>query len=256
MNNVELKRWLILGLVVFLLFVAVVWIDLSNNDTIANSTCRNPDKIEAHTIFLLDFSDPIENEVDRQVIKDSIRIQKDAISVGGKITLLLVTQSLYEPVYEECKPQDPKNLIRNKQWSCGVTLGGIDKSRKEESNRFCNFEADLEKITAKLNKRAEDSVLPSSPLIESIIDISSKRADFDSRKARKIILFSDLLQNTDQYSFYSGRGPQPVATEVVKKHNVDLTSVKIEIPPMQRQKSSKAKQFWLAFFRETNATIK
>ncbi len=249
----KLRGWLGLGATVLIIFGIFLWHDYNKGTVAHHSNCNDPGKLRAHTIFLLDFSDPIESETDRKRIKESIRTQKDVIDVDGKISILHLTATGYKSDYEMCKPQNPKHLIRNKNWVCDTELRGIDKSRESEAKIFCDSENKLGAILKKNDEISKNSVHQYSPLIESI-DRISKRPDFTAEETRKIILFSDLLQNTDRYSFYSGHWP--IATDVVKEHDIDLTGVEVEIPRMQRQKSAESRQFWLDFFREANAQLK
>ena len=151
----------------------------------------NSSELKANTVFLLDFSDSITDDVAKS-IKSIISEHQNSIEVGGKLTLLRITSSLYESDAEIWKPENPSDSIRNKNWSCGSELYGIDTPRKEAAKKFCDFSDQMNKLIHKINEYAKGSI-PSSPLIESISKISHRK-DFTAEK-RNIVLFSDLLQH-------------------------------------------------------------
>ena len=245
----------ILGVLVLIAFTLVVLCDTGIIcSTPAHISCDDQRKLKANTVFLFDFSDPITDDV-AKLIKTNITKHQDLIDVGGKLTILRITPNLYESDYEICKPQNPSELIRNKNWGCNdPTLHGIDRPRQKEADLFCKFEDEMDTMIKKINDHAKNG-LPSSPLIESISKISH-REDFTDHKARNIVLFSDLLQNTDKYSFYPGRGPLPVANKVIKHNHINLSNVTVDVRYIQRQHSAQqsAREFWREFFQLSMAT--
>lgn len=254
----EIVCWSIGGGIVVILFVLIILRDISPPPSIS---CDSPSELKSHTVFLFDFSDPITDDV-AELIKNSIKEHQNSIENEGKLTLLRLTRNLYESEASICKPPNPSDKIRNKNWSCSESLTGIDSPRQDMADKFCEFSANMDKIIQKIEEGALKKSIPSSPLIESVSKIS-READFTAEKSRTIVLFSDLLQNTDKYSFYPGRGPSPVASEVVKNNNIDLSNVKVAVQYIQRQESANdiqrqqnARKFWEEFFKHSMATLK
>lgn len=247
----EITTYITFGIIAIVLIGGAILYDFLSDAELPDF-CNDPQKIKDHTVFLLDFSDPITDDNEKQV-KESIVEHKDSIAVGGKLTFLQITEKLYESHYEICKPKNPKGLIRNKQWSCGDNLKGIDKSRQEEVDRFCKFTNEIDTMIAVINDHAKSS-LPSSPLIESIAEIS-RREDFTADKTRKIVLFSDLMQNTNQYSFYTNRAPQLVIEDALKSIQINLSNAEIDVQYIPRNQRAGARESWQNFFDAVNATM-
>lgn len=215
------------------------------------SICDTQSTPVSNTVFLVDFSDPQPESVVNS-LKEDLRRHQNLSVVGGQLTLLRVTRESYVEESKICKPPHPR--IRNKRWECRKNLSGIDKPRQAESDRFCQFNKSVDSMLETINERSQDS-LPTSPLLESLVEIS-QREDFAGVSARKIVLYSDLLQNTCQYSFYPSRyqkcGTKPDAETVLSNISLDLSGAEIEIQylpnPSFSTLQTSALHFWQDLF--------
>lgn len=240
--------WSVLCVIAIAAFGGTILRELGVFDTQLATLCDGTQQPKSHTIFLLDFSDKLTDEV-AESIKANIHQHQDSSEVGGQLTLLRITPELYAEDHKICKPPHPS--VRNKKWHCATPLSGIDKSREEDAKRFCEFSNAVDAKLKTINEHAKGS-LPYSPLIESLASIS-QRADFTSSIPRKIVLYSDLLQNTNKYSFYSGRVPQPHVDTVIRDDTIDLSNlsgVEIEVQYIQRSQSAGIQNFWKGLFEK------
>lgn len=247
MNQMNLKLIAALAAIVVIYLVA----DVRYFSGTQKGLCGDSHSPPSHTIFLLDFSDQLSDEI-AESIKKNILKHQDSSQVGGQLTLLRITPELYKEDHQICKPPKPNVRIKNlriKNWQCGISLSGINKSSEKDAERYCDFANTANTTLAKINDHAKES-LPRSPLIESITEIS-KRDDFKPGIQRKIILYSDLLQNTNQYSFY--RGPLPDVFEVIQDKNIHLDGAEIEIQYIPSIRQSEVHDFWRELFGNLNA---
>ncbi|MGR3913942.1 MAG: hypothetical protein OD918_05370 [Gammaproteobacteria bacterium] len=214
----------------------------------------HPGDLQSHTVFLLDFSDPVA-ETDAAKIKESVVSYLQALPVRGKLTTVFINADYPgHKVYTVCRPPAPG--IRKKDWECDDPLYGIDAARRtvEDAKRSCAFKKKMEELVDNVVDRSKDK-FPTSPLIEVLADVSAQ-SDFQGIAKKKIILFSDLLQNKNQYSFY--RGPAPVAQAVLAKEKIDLVGAEIIVHQIQRKSHHpsfllKAENFWRELFKLAGA---
>ncbi|MDA8014389.1 MAG: hypothetical protein MPK09_02105 [Gammaproteobacteria bacterium] len=204
--------------------------------------------LQSHTVFLLDFSDSIKEEMVSEKIKEQVISHREGLPDGGKLSALFINADSYDEIYAVCKLTLPRT--QNPNWKCGDPLYGIDAAKEAEAKRYCNFAEQMQKLVEDVVDRSKGE-FPSSPLIEVVADVSMK-PDFQSVEKREIILFSDLLQNTNEYSFYPDRGPAPNAKSVFAKESIDLAGTEIvvyQIPrKSHRTRQEKAKTFWKDLF--------
>ncbi len=253
-------------LVIFLLILVLailVWFDIEKEaDHEAFSGldfCPKPassSKLDSSTVFLLDYSDPITDEH-----MESVRyIANGLIEQMGekeKLNVLFVNEKSYEEVLSICKPPLPpprcgwNNSDSLGNWQCdAISTYGICGKEEEKLKRFCRYEKRVDDLGRKvINLSNEGSSM--SPLIEGLSKISM-RNDFPSKISRKIIMLSDLLQNTNKYSVYPDRGPFPEAESVMEKENIKLSGAKVTMYRIEREflptKATAVEQFWLKFF--------
>lgn len=209
--------------------------------------------LQSHTVFLLDFSDPVTKEGAEKIKKHVLSYRKK-LPVRGKLRTLFINAGSYDEIYAVCKPPVPG--IRNQAWDCGDPLYGLDKASQAIADRFCNFKKQMKELADKIVRRSK-SRFPSSPLIETLADVSSL-PNFRGIAKKEIVLFSDLLQNTDRYSFYPDRGSWPIAQVVLAKENIDLAGTRITVHQIQRKSHNprfllKAKTFWEELFNLARA---
>ncbi len=220
-------------------------------------------ELDASTIFLLDYSDPITDE-DMGSIKDNVNNSIKKMGEKEKLSVLFVSEKPYEEVLLICKPPLPPRRcreadsgFREENWQCdAIETYGMCKEEKEKLKRFCKYEKRVDDLENKLEELSNKG-LSMSPLIEGLSKIS-KRSDFSDRiPRRQLVMFSDLLQHTDSYSFYPNRGRFPEAEFVMEKENIKLPSVTVNVYLIERKRPpvqySIVEKFWRDFFKLAGA---
>jgi len=213
----------------------------------AENNCRVDHKDPAHTILLIDQSDPFNpNDLDwvRELVNDEAR----AMPKYGKLTIMVPNAT---------DPYNPKVLYASCSPGSAAAANPITQNPKmiEQDWQKKFYQPLVDTVEAALMEKEQ----PSSPLTEAIYTISD-RADFQPQQAgRRVVLVSDLMQHSDGFSFYK-TGPDydaylesKLAETQPKLEGVDVVA---RIVPRQIYDLPLAdvKGFWRRYFDDAGAT--
>lgn len=154
------------------------------------TACRMDRKDPAHTIMLIDQSDPF-NTNDLDWVYEFVDAEARSLPKYGRLTVVTPNASdPYNPstVFSHCTPgsvEDANPFFQNPRM--------IDDTWRDSF-----YTPLVENVEAAL----VDTRQPSSPLSEAIFSLAD-RADFQpSHGDRRVVLVSDLMQHSDGFSFY------------------------------------------------------
>ncbi|MEO0818630.1 MAG: hypothetical protein AAFX86_15160 [Pseudomonadota bacterium] len=214
--------------------------------TLAETGCRLDRNDPAHTVVLIDQSDPFSpNDMDwvRQLIDEEAR----SLPKYGRLTVLMPNAA---------RPFDPKVL----HMAC--SSGSPDKANPILSNPRMVADAFqksfYEPLLSDIDRALEDTRQPASPLSEALYSIAD-RADFQSGKRnRRLVVVSDLMQHSDGFSFYrlgadyGAFRDSDLAQDMARLQGVDVVA---RIVPRQLYDlpMGEVKAFWRAYFCEAGA---
>jgi len=211
------------------------------------SACRIDGKDPAHTMLLIDQSDPF-NPNDFGWVREFMDVEARRLPKYGRLTVVTPNSAdPYEPdyIYSKCSPgsiEDANPILQNPRM--------IDDTWREYF-----YEPLKDSVEAALT----DTEQPSSPLTEAIYTVLD-RADFQpTQPNRRFVLVSDLMQHSDGFSFYrsgadyGGFGETRLAGEVPGMEGVDVVA---RIVPRQNYDLpiAEVKTFWAAYFNKAGAT--
>lgn len=178
------------------------------------------------TILLVDVTDPMNlpqrqdfaNQFDR-LIEDLPRYNELAISKVDP-----VSDRLLAPVITRCNPG-----VASDESHIDGAPEKLDKLRRE------NFLSPLRSV---FDEIAEASSAPRSPILESIqsVALTELQTNANSDQPKKLIIASDLLQNTDDISFY-GKIPNAddlIDSKAFRRARTDLRGVEVELWMLER----------------------
>lgn len=205
------------------------------------NNCRADGELSGHTIVIVDQSDTFTNNQISN-LKNKINKEVNKLKEFEKITIV---------------SSDKKNPLEIKEWfsSClppqGYVIFGRSKDIKEKWKKSKNkFDQDIQDLLQK--DKAEFS-----PIIE-MIRIVSRREDFseESVPKRKLLIVSDMLQNSKDFSFYTQR----LDWQKVKKFSKSqigekLKNVNLEMCFIERfgaKKNRDHKDKWVSLFEYLN----
>lgn len=188
------------------------------------------DKPTSLTVLLVDVTDPM-NTPQRQDFINQLTRLKNSVSRYGELAIMRVDQSggkLLSPVITRCSPGtasdtddtqgNPQKLQR--QWETGFSAP-LDKAFQEIS----------------LASGADES-----PIMESVQAAALTELQKPGRDGipKRLIIASDLLQNTDDMSFYSTlpNAQDFTNSEAFQRVRTDLRGVEVELWQLKRLDSS------------------
>ena len=210
--------------------------------------CRMDRRDPAHTILLIDQSDPF-SENDLAWVGELIDAEARSLPRFGRLTVVLPnSETPFDPttLYAHCSPgsvDDANPILQNPRM--------IDDTWRE------HFYLPL---SGKVDETLKTTSQPSSPLFEALYSIGD-RADFqDNRNNRRLVIVSDLMQHSDGFSFYrsgadlAAYSDASLAQQVPQMDGVDVVA---RIVPRQNYDlpMGEVKAFWRAYFDRTGASF-
>lgn len=189
-----------------------------------------PTQPSSVTVLLVDVTDPM-NLPQRQDFLNQLDRLTDQIPRYGKLVIAKVdpiSERLLAPVITRCNP------------GSGGDVTEVDGNpQKLEKLRQEKFLAPLELAYDRL---LEASPADRSPILESIqsVNLTEILKGAEENRVRRIIVASDLLQNTSEISFY---GKLPNADALLKSQpfsrvRTDLRGTDVELWMLQRKDST------------------
>lgn len=211
------------------------------------TNCRMDRHDPAHTIILIDQSDPFgPNDVDwvRELLDGEAR----TLPKHGRLTVMVPNAS---------QPFDPARVYS------ACSTGSPDKANPILSNPRMVADAwrtqFYDPLVARVETEMKDTVAPASPLSEALFAIAD-RADFQSgQRHRRLIVVSDLMQHSGDFSFYRTGADfgafreTRLADRMPALDGVDVTA-RIVPREIYDLPMGEVKAFWRSYFRETGAT--
>ena len=214
---------------------------------VADTSCRMDRKDPAHTVLLIDQSDPF-NPNDLGWVQEFVDAEARALPRYGRLTVMTPNAaSPYDPrvIHVACSPgsaEEANPIFENPKM--------VEQTWQSD---FYN------PLNTAVEEALMDTRQPSSPLTEAIYSIAD-RADFQADgSARRVVLVSDLMQHSDGFSFYRVGADYDayLGTELAEtKPNMAKVEVVARIVPRQMYDLPMAdvKAFWRAYFTEAGAT--
>ena len=205
---------MLLGLAVVVLIVGWIIIEFSRRIPRDEITmCPLNGRPSGHTLVMVDWTDPF-TEQQRNELRGIIYRLKNEIAVDEKLSVHIITANVEDsaiPVkykgvdgslqeFNKCKPLDPNKINPL-----------VENERRQKEKWEASFGRPLEQLLAKL---LEGSEAPQSPILEAI-DVIMWGPDFQGNlPARRLVIVSDLLQNTNDQTHL--KGPLPDVCSVME----------------------------------------
>ncbi len=211
------------------------------------TSCRMDRNDPAHTIVLIDQSDPF-NPNDLDWVYEFVDAEARSLPKYGRLTVLTPNAAdPYSPsvVFSNCTPgsvEDANPVFQNPQM--------IDDTWRDTFYQPLVTEVEAAMVTTRQS---------SSPLFEAVFAITD-RADFQPEHGqRRIVLVSDLMQHSDGFSFYNAGADYDafmqsrLADQIPAMANIDVVA---RIVPRQIYDLplSDVKTFWRNYFETADAS--
>ena len=228
------------GYQILIAIVVVIMIIFVAYFVLQQPSCDN-DNPTAHVLIIIDTTDPL-TEGQQKRISEFVKDIKKEVETCQKFSIFALEaklDGLSEPRFSACQP--PK----------GSDANPFYQNRRIFEKKFKQSFEDL--FNNMLPHITEGGAGAQSPIIEALVEVG-QRADFSNKvKKRRLVLISDLLQNTGVFSFIKQQpaGQIPLA---------NLTEVEVEIhiicrPAYRQLQGDSLTQFWSKYFQDSGAKI-
>ncbi|MEL6858952.1 MAG: hypothetical protein AAFO74_11230 [Pseudomonadota bacterium] len=213
--------------------------------------CEISDTLPPHTAIIIDKTDEY-SEQQAGLIAAVIRRSRDRLEVGERFTLFELDQ------FGQFDPRGEFSLCNPGR---GDQVNALFRNPERIEDRF------NEKFDRPLQTVLEDLVVPkeapNSPVLEAMARLGQTEAFSDRAPARRIVIISDMLQNSDAFTAYGGGGEMPatmpgaidVADAILRRFGDSLNGVSLEIRLIPRQRyvdmqRGALKDYWNQVFDE------
>ncbi len=221
--------------------------------------CPVSDEIPAHTALLLDKTDNYSRgQADR--IAALVRRTADDLDVGERFTLFEL---------DERGRMDPDGAFSRCNPGQGGQVNPLYNNPRQVQERYEEaFGEPLDAIMATLIAPRE---APQSPVVEAIARLAQTDAFSDQSPRRRVIVISDMLQNSDTFSIYGGdpgtlplgmAGPEAVAAAISNAFpRADLRGVDVEVRLIPRTRfedlqRGALRDYWETLFDELGMDLR
>ena len=235
----------------FAVILAVYYVTLSGRRTLDKVTLC-PASPDAVTVLLVDVTDPL-NVPQRQDFINQLERLRSSMPRYGKLAIFKVdplSDQLLKPVIERCNPgtaADVNELTGNKEQVAKAWDQGFKKPLDDAFSQVL-----------------AESDAPQSPVLESIqsVVLTQMKNQQADGKTQRLIVASDLLQNTARMSFYAGL-PTPdaaIQSGAFRSLRTDLKGVEVELWMLQRpdaksRQPAQLRQVWEAMISEMGGKV-
>jgi hypothetical protein len=204
------------------------------------------------TVLLVDVTDPM-NTPQRQDFRNQLEKLLRQIDRYEKLVVVKVDpvgDTLLAPVITRCNPGSARDVTN--------IDGNPQKLERQHQELF------IEPMTKAFEGLMVASGAARSPVMESVQSVALsefQKGDLDEGE-RRLILASDLLQNTDRANFYEGL-PDPkafVKTQTFQRVRTNLKGVEVELWMLQRDDSKQTQpnalhEFWEYIINEQGGQV-
>ena len=209
--------------------------------------CRS-DRSVPHTVILVDRTDPF-TDLHTMLFESAMERGSAALRVRERLSIFLIEARAPvrpTPLLSLCKPDDGSDanwLYENK------TL-----LQRVFEKRFA------QPLTALVDGLREPAQAPASPILETIRAVSLLPSFREASGRRKLIVVSDLLENTARYSHYTAtpdyqdfrRSPYG-ASVLPSLHGVEIELVYLPNERAQRRQNRAHLAVWQSYLTEAGA---
>jgi hypothetical protein len=214
----------LVGLVGFFYFRSV----LAHRSLDPETLC--PSQADSLTVLLVDVTDPM-NLPQRQDFLNQLDRLTDQIPRYGKLVIAKVdpvSNRLLEPIITRCNPGSARDVTD--------VDGNPQKLEKMRQDQF------LAPLRLAFERLTTASGADRSPILESIqsVNLTELQRGTSASGSKKLIVASDLLQNTSEISFYKGLPDSAVliASQPFSRVRTDLRGIDVELWMLQRSDST------------------
>lgn len=218
--------------------------------------CEISDELPPHTAVIIDKTDEYSAE-QADFIAATIRRTRDRLEIGERLSLFELDQD---------GRFDPRGRFSYCNPGRGDQVNPLFRNPEQMEERF--NEKFGQPMQAILEDLVEPKEAPNSPVLEALARLAQTENFSDRAPARRVVLISDMLQNSDVFSIYGGGGEMPeamptaldVADMVKRRFGDSLYGVSLEVRLIPRPRyvdmqRGSLKAYWDEIFQELGVRV-
>lgn len=224
---------------------------LSESSPIDPETLCPVDHVVPHTVILVDRTDRL-TEDHVILFERAVEAEASALPIAGRLSIFTIegeVRSVPEPVFSVCKPAEGKDA----HWF-------HENKRRMQAQHEMRFASPLAAVLERLGKPAEADV---SPILETIQSVARLPEFSPAAGVRRLVIVSDLLQNTPEYSQYRTLPDYDIFRDTPYASTVmaALTGVEVEIVYLPNRAAALRQtpehlDFWIRYFTDRGAIVR
>jgi hypothetical protein len=202
-----------------------------------------------HTVVLIDQTDPL-TRTQVAYVKALILAEYERLKPYGELSIRGV----------RADPDDPGQTFSRCRLRRGTEVSGVTDNPDMVEAAFKRTVGDV--LNRYLDSLRNVPTAEHSPIMEAVDNVADS-ADFGPTvRARRLVIVSDMAQNSDQVSEYRGPGsgldPSPQARETLKRdlHGVTLRIHYVARPKLAEIQTEAQKEFWRQWFAGQGANVR
>lgn len=226
-------------------FAFVYYQDQKRGEYDQHTLCPTDDQRSGTTVIIMDATDRINND-HKIKIEEAYRVLRNNLELYERVAFFTLKGGNYvapDPIIELCNPGNKANPLYQNP----------DRIQRTFERKF--YEPIGREIKASYDQKPQSQ----SPIMEMIKGVSRHRVFAQAKgKKRRLVIISDMLQNTSVYSHYNSSvdfaswsatpGAKPFTS-------VDIVGAEVEIWQLARANSKFAHQdFWNSYFKSLGAS--
>ena len=246
-ENKTVIGYIIIGICVIILGSTVISaLVLKGEKCDPETFCR--DDVSAHTIVVLDKTDKLNSNQQRAIL-NYINREKSRLDTFEKFSIFTLTDSSYanpDPIFSKCCP------------GTGKEANQLYQNPRKIQLRFDQLFS--KPLKENMSDIFSNDIGSKSPIMEMIRDLSFRDDFGEAVQKRTLIIISDMMQNTLNYSQYSDSldytdfSQQPYADELTTNlGSVDVIILYLHRDHLRKIQGKRHLSFWKRYLEETGA---
>jgi hypothetical protein len=230
--------------------LALASIGLRDDRSFDPATLCPTDQDYSRTILVVDKTDPL-SSAQKHFVERYVEDLKDSLPRFAKLSIYILDEINYmapRPEFEMCKPDT------------GETANELYQNPRLIRQRFERFFG--EPLKEAMGRLTKVSSARRSPIFEMLQAISISKDVTRAGGSRKLIIVSDMLQNTAEYSHFLRRPDyrRYAVSQYARAVAADLRGVKVEViylwrPAYERFQGPLHIRFWEEYFEDHGAFL-
>lgn len=242
-------NWVLIGVSVVFFSIASWAIYSVLSKTKINKVTLCPEEGRSKVVALLIDKTGGFSENQKRILTRAVDNEIDNLDVGVRLAIYELDpdtfNGLSEPIFDKCKPRDGSDA--------NVFVENQQMLAKQFNERFLGNVTEITQTAVNAEHASR------SPIIEGLNDLATVYALEDTQRISRIVVISDLLQHSDDFSFYRAK-PNISDLDTTAFTLPDLFGVDVQVYFLQRSGSEQSLQnaellsWWETLFVEANTS--